>query len=458
MYFTWFLAAAAVLAIGLGLKKLLFPDDKKRLSLFQQTRPRPDLSSSPKRNDAEKVQSGLLKLAQTADSDLAPPVIYNAKPVTQTAKPDVNNAQQSVPSVLHATPKTVKHVVPMASATMNSAMNSAVQGSAPAPDTNRASTWNDRRLFSDFRGILSDNSSVLNPIVPEDLPLREDQMLFGSITPAIAQLLPETAARREVQRKILVGAGYTSRTAWINLTAIRFTLAFLSVVLIGYFLITLPPSAEPWLIAMLVIAPLLAWALPPLVVSFKASDRRMDIERGLPDVLDMMNMGVSQGLTVPQSLKRISREITKVHPALAEELTLVHHQAEVGNMPQALRNFSQRIDSPEVSSFTSLLIQSEVTGTSISRSLTEYSDGFRSSLKERADSRANLASFKLLFPVALCLMPSVFLFLLGPAIVQFSDFYNNQAQQIQQNRQNAIRSLDQTPTLDSPRLVSQYRQ
>jgi tight adherence protein C len=147
-----------------------------------------------------------------------------------------------------------------------------------------------------------------------------------------------------------------------------------------------------------------------------------------------------------------------VHPALAEELQLVNQQAEVGSMPQALRNFSQRIDSPEVNSFTSLLIQSEVTGTSISRSLTEYSDGIRSSLKERADSRANLASFKLLFPVALCLMPSVFMFLLGPAIVQFSDFYNNQAQQLQRSREDAIRSLDQAPTLDYSRLTGQFNQ
>ena len=326
------------------------------------------------------------------------------------------------------------------------------------PDRNRISTWGDRRLFSEFRGILSENDHSLNPIVPEDLPMREEQMLFGSITPAVAQLLPETAARREVQRKNLVGAGYTSRAAWINLTAARFVLAFLSIVIVGYLLIMLPSAAEPWLVAMLIIAPLLAWAIPPLVVSFKASERRIDIERGLPDVLDMMNMGVSQGLTVPQSLKRISREISSVHPALAEELHLVNQQAEVGSMPQALRNFSQRIDSSEVNSFTSLLIQSEVTGTSISRSLTEYSDGFRSSLKERADSRANLASFKLLFPVALCLMPSVFLFLLGPAIVQFSDFYNNQAQQLQQSRQDAVRSLDQSPTLDYSRLTGQFNQ
>ena len=435
MYFIWFLAAAGVLAVGLALKKLFFPAEKRILSPFQQSRPVPDLRSAPDLAAQEKVQSGLLKLANTPDSEFTP-------------------AAHKVGLQAHAfaSQRSLEPAFTTAVGGGNSAKNAVNQG------VNRISTWGDRRLFSEFRGILSNDTDPKNQIVPEDLPMRDGEMFFGRITPAVAQLLPESAARREVQRKNLMGAGYLSRASWINLTAIRFVLAFLSIVLVGYFLIVLPPAAEPWLVAMLVIAPLLAWAIPPLIVSFRASERKIDIERGLPDVLDMMNMGVSQGLTVPQSLKRISREIGSMHPALAEELQLVNQQAEVGSMPQALRNFSQRIDSSEVNSFTSLLIQSEVTGTSISRSLTEYSDGIRSSLKERADARANLASFQLLFPVALCLMPSVFLFLLGPAIVQFSDFYDNQAQQLQQSRQDAIRSLDQAPTLDYSRATGQLNQ
>lgn len=436
MYYIWFLTAAGVLAVGLALKKLFFPSEKRMLSPFQQSRPVPDLTSAPDLAMREKMQSGVLKLAMTPDGEILPLAGRNFGPPAHAFLPH----------------RTVEPVASASGVAINSARSFAEQG------VSRISTWGDRRLFSEFRGILSDDTDQLNPIVPEDLPMRDDEMLFGRITSAVAQLLPETASRREVQRKNLVGAGYMSRASWINLTAVRFVLAFFSIVIVGYALIIAPPALEPWLVALLVIAPLLAWSIPPLVVSHRASERKIDIERGLPDVLDMMNMGVSQGLTVPQSLKRISREISSVHPALAAELRLVNQQAEVGSMPRALRNFSQRVDSTEVNSFTSLLIQSEVTGTSISRSLTEYSDGIRSSLKERADSRANLASFKLLFPVALCLMPSVFLFLLGPAIVQFSDFYNNQAQQLQQSRQDAIRSLDQAPTLDNSRFAGQLNQ
>ena len=433
MYFVWFLAAAGVLIVGIAVKKLLFPAEKRIRSPFQQTRPTPDLSASTAMNsEAVQAQSGLLKLASDPERELA------------SSAAAMNAGQQ--PHAFAAN----RFVAPASGspdAAMHDGKTSAGQG------VNRISTWGDRRLFSEFRGILADDKDLSTQIVPEDLPMRDDDLIFGRLTASLAKMLPETATRRETQRKNLVGAGYQSRASWINLTAIRLVLAFLAVVVVGYLLLIAPPALEPWFMAMLVMAPLLAWSIPPMVVSYKASERKIDIERGLPDVLDMMNMGISQGLTVPQSLKRIGREIGSVHPSLAEELQLVNQQAEVGNMPQALRNFASRVDSPEVNSFTSLLIQSEETGTSISRALTEYSDSIRSSLKERADSRANLASFKLLFPVALCLMPSVFLFLLGPAIVQFSDFYNNQAQQIQQSRRDAIRTLDQAPTQDSNRLT-----
>ena len=425
MYFVWILAAGGVLAVIFGLRKWLNRGEKRNLSPFQQSRPMVDLSSTQDSDARSRAEAGLLKVANE-DVVRSP---MNVPPIPRPQLQAVGN--QAV------------------GANVGSGFSSAATISmSSGAGSNRLSTWNDRRLFQDFRGILNDGADTLPTPAPEDLPIRNDDFVFGSLTPSIAQLLPETDARREVQRKSLVGAGYYARAAWLNLTAIRFVLSFLALVIVGFWLIVAPPAVEPWLLGLLVMAPLFMWALPPLVVAFKAAERKIDVERGLPDVLDMMNMGVSQGLTVPQSLRRISREIGDAHPALAEELRIVDQQAEVGNLPQALRNFGQRIDSPEVSSFTSLLVQSETTGTSISKALSEYSDSIRASLKERADARANAASFKLLFPVTLFLMPSVFLFLLGPAIVQMSDFFNNQAQQLQSDRDNALRSLDQQPQLN----------
>ena len=432
MYVIYALAAIGVLAGIFVVRKLLKPSSQRTLSPFQQSRPKPDLSASDNRDDL--FASREVPLNRVGETHVQKTLIsnepYGDRPPEQK--------KVSASSLVSA----------RTSPEQNEISSTSVMPVTSERGFNRISTWNDRRLFSDFKGILSEGVDSIPLPAPEDLPIREDAFVFGSLTPSIAQLLPETDARRELQRKSLLAAGYHSRASWLNLSAIRFALSFLSLVVVGIWLIMAPPAIEAWLLGLLVMAPLFMWALPPLIVAFKASERKIDIERGLPDVLDMMNMGVSQGLTVPQSLKRISREIAIAHPALAEELRIVDQQAEVGSLPQALRNFGNRIDSPEINSFTSLLVQSESTGTSISKALTEYSDSIRASLKERADARANAASFQLLFPVALFLMPSVFLFLLGPAIVQMSDFFNNQADTLQQDRQDALRSLNQQPQLD----------
>ncbi len=304
-------------------------------------------------------------------------------------------------------------------------------------------------IFSEFRGIV-DSSGSLNTPEPEELPIDEDDLVFGDATPALAQMLPESASRKVKQRQDLAAAGYHSRGSWLNLNAVRFVLAFLGLALVGLALIVAPPAAEPYLLAAVIAAPLVGWAVPPLLVGSKAAERRADIERGLPDALDMLNMGVSQGLTVQSSLRRIGPEIAPAHPALAQELKMVNQQAHVGSLNQALSNFAKRMDSPEVSSFTSLLIQSESTGTSISRALSDYSDSMRSTIRERADSRANAASFKLLFPTVLCLMPSVFMFLLGPAVVSLSDFANNTANELIDSRQEALNTLDTAPQFTPP--------
>ncbi len=305
-------------------------------------------------------------------------------------------------------------------------------------------------IFSDFRGIVSSSKDGLSIPDPEDLPLDKNELTFGSVTPVLAQLLPESSRRKEKQRQDLSAAGYHSRGSWLNLNAVRFVFAFLALALAGLGLIAAPPAAEPYLLAAVIAAPLVGWALPPLLVSSKANERRTDIERALPDALDMLNMGVSQGLTIQSSLRRIGPEFAPAHPELAEELQIVSQQAKVGSLNQALHSFAKRMDSTEVNSFTSLLIQSETTGTSVSKALADYSDSMRSSIRERADSRANAASFKLLFPTVLCLMPSVFLFLMGPAVVSMSDFFGNTANELLQDRENAINTLDQGPRIVQP--------
>ncbi|NOX57034.1 MAG: type II secretion system F family protein [Planctomycetes bacterium] len=274
--------------------------------------------------------------------------------------------------------------------------------------------------------------SPLTPGVDSPLPPLVDHnaYIFGSLTPTLAALLPESAARRQQIQKELLQAGYLQPQAYENLSALRYVGIMASLLLFGTLLILAPRETEPIWLGMLVLAPLSAWALPRLYLKNKARDRVARIERAMPDLLDMLNMCVSQGLTVPQALKRISRDLEKVYPDLSQELRIVCEQAELASLQHALENLRRRLDAPEIHSFATLIIQTERMGTSISAALTDYSDNMRETMRQRADESANQASFKLLFPTVLCLMPAVLLFLLGPAVIELNNFFEQGGSEI----------------------------
>jgi tight adherence protein C len=254
-----------------------------------------------------------------------------------------------------------------------------------------------------------------------------------------------------------MSAGYYNPHAVENLAATRYVLMMLGVIFFGALLLLVPPQLEPFIVACCILGPLLGWALPALYIRGKARERKHEIERAMPDLLDMMNMCVSQGLTVPDSMQRIGRDFRPVYPALSQELAIVNEQSKISTMQTALENFSRRIDLPEVHSFTSLLIQTERMGTSISQALTTYSDTMRESQRQQADEKGNRATFRLLFPTVLCLMPAVYLFLLGPAVNELQKFFyaggldslNTGSQVVQ--RVNATRNRGANPSSQTGR-------
>lgn len=300
--------------------------------------------------------------------------------------------------------------------------------SSPAPSIlkqNYDKTWTDRTLFVEDNAAEQQTNFVDSTDWNGETHPNSDggDRVFGPVTPVLASLLPESAESKSFMKKTLVNAGYFSPHAWQNLAAVRYLGLMLP--LIGFLLLLVfgPARLENLALWGLFFGPVLGWALPRFSVISKAKARLSEIELAMPDVLDMLNMCVSQGLTLPHSLKRVSEEMGGVYPAISEELAIVTQQAELGTLDQALTNFSTRVDVPEVHSFTSLLKQTERMGTSVTEALAEYSDGMRESLRQRADQKAGTATFKLLFPTVLCLMPAVFLFLLGPAIIDLYDFF-----------------------------------
>ncbi len=306
-----------------------------------------------------------------------------------------------------------------------------------ASHTGKARSWTSRSLFG--KSVIGAQRE-LPRMDPGELPIAdESDYAFGSITPSLAVLLPESEAKQQVVKKELIQAGHYEPHAWHNLAAVRYLGLMLPLIIFGAGLAIFGTPGTEWMwLSAMVAGSILGWAVPRLMVRSQAAKRKAEIEQALPDVLDLLNMCTSQGMTLRSGLARVAWETTDVYPAISEELRIVTAQANIDTLDHALSNMNERVDLPELHALSSLLIQTEKMGTNVSDALTDYSDGMRATLQQRADQKANTATFKLLFPTVLCLMPAVYMFLLGPAVVELSDFFKGgglrQYNQVERNR------------------------
>jgi tight adherence protein C len=297
----------------------------------------------------------------------------------------------------------------------------AVEWQPPTNQTHEVS-WSGQKLFGSPTDDFEEANS-LPMLRPDQVPSNDgSDYVFGPATSSLSAVMPSPDVERT--NKELTRAGYHQPHAMQNLQAVRFMMLFGVLFLGGAAVILVPQRFEIFAMLGTVGVAGLGWAVPRIFLQNKGTERTSQLERAMPDMLDMLNMCVSQGLTIPDSLKRISRDLQPVYPALATELLIVVHQAEVGNLQISLDNFADRVDVPEVDSFVSLLNQSERMGTNVSDALTEYSNTMRESLRQRTDEKANKAAFRLMFPTVLFMMPAVFGFLMGPAILELQQFFD----------------------------------
>ena len=353
-------------------------------------------------------------------------------------------------------PQLAATMMPSTAASLSSsAANTSAARNSEAADANggmrsyqspglEATTWQDRTLFSPSTQSGWRGSAVIPRLEPHDVPTVDtSDYAFGSATPVLASFLPESEGSKKTLARELKQAGDYAPHARENLAATRFVMMMGAMLVGGLLVIVMPRVIErPLLLGTLVLMAL-GWSVPALIVRSRAKTRRTDIELAIPDMMDMLNMCVSQGLTVPDSIGRVARDLKPVYPALAQELAIVVDQSKVGTLNEALTNFGERIDIPQVDSFVSLITQTERMGTSVSDALAEYSDTMRESLRQRADERANQASFALLFPTVFCLMPAVFMFLMGPAIIEMAKFTDAGGLQGLNDGRQALRNVNQ---------------
>lgn len=157
---------------------------------------------------------------------------------------------------------------------------------------------------------------------------------------------------------------------------------------------------------------------PDIQLRSIAKKRADEIVYNLPDALDLLTVCVEAGLGLDSSLARVANEFGRTAPVLAKELGRVNKDILAGVQRQdAFRNLASRNNVPDLKSFTALLIQTDKLGTSIAQTLRVYSDTVRTKRRQRVETLAAKASVKMIIPMVLFILPSMFIVLIGPAAI-----------------------------------------
>ncbi len=226
----------------------------------------------------------------------------------------------------------------------------------------------------------------------------------------------EQKAEPRIQ-KLLTYAGYRRGNA---LRIYRGAKIFLAMLLFALYVplgVWLGHSAAIILLIGVFVA-ILGYLLPDYWLRYMALRRQREISRHLPDALDLMVVCVEAGLGLDAALSRVAAEMRLASRSLSSEFSQVTQETKAGKpRAQALRDLTTRTGVDDLSSLVAMLVQTDRLGTSVAQALRTHADSVRTRRRQRAEEAAAKTPVKLVFPLVLCIFPSLFVVILGPAVV-----------------------------------------
>lgn len=159
------------------------------------------------------------------------------------------------------------------------------------------------------------------------------------------------------------------------------------------------------------------FVMPAMWLQSKVTRRQDQIIKTLPDALDLMSICVEAGLGFDQAMSKVHEKWDENELALA--FGRVIREIQLGKTRrEALRNMADNIDVADITTFTGAIIQADQLGVSISKVLKIQADQMRIKRRQRAQEKAQQAPVKMMIPMVIFIFPTIWMVLLGPAIIQ----------------------------------------
>jgi tight adherence protein C len=157
---------------------------------------------------------------------------------------------------------------------------------------------------------------------------------------------------------------------------------------------------------------------PDAIIARKATERQDEIRRTLPDTMDLLTISVEAGLGFDAALVQV---MNNVPGALTQEIGRLLHEMRLGkSRADAFRALGERTEVAELNSFVLAMVQADSFGVSISSTLRAQAKELRAKRRQRAEEKAMRIPVKILFPMIFCVLPSLFVVVLGPGAIRIS--------------------------------------
>lgn len=261
----------------------------------------------------------------------------------------------------------------------------------------------------------------------EDLKLSLPQRLFKAfllpILHRLSRLLPQSGSVLKQAEELLEMAGYPFGLSASDVMGLRLltTLAgaVLGIVFPVLAAIWLPGLITPFnLILAIVIGALLGFLGPIFWLRRAANKRRHLILRQLPDMLDLITLSIEAGLAFDGAVYEAAR---RFKGPLSDELTQVMREVGLGKpRAQALRDMAERLKLEDISLLVSAVHQSETLGSPLANALKALAVELRKKRLRMIREHIAKLPVKLIFPLVLFIFPTLFIVILGPAVIQLT--------------------------------------
>ena len=248
-------------------------------------------------------------------------------------------------------------------------------------------------------------------------PTQEEESTPGKLVVLARRLTPRGSIR--MLEKLLSRAGRPPGWSLDRLLVLKLALGLG----VGALSVLFIRSAEGPLPVLLGLATtVVCYFLPELLLHSRGQERSQAIQLELADTLDQMTIAVEAGLGFDSAMSRAGKNGTG---PLAEELVRTLQEIQVGQTRrQAYESLATRTDVPDLRRFVRAIIQADAYGISIADVLRTQAAEMRMKRRQRAEEKAMQIPVKVIFPLILCILPVLFIVLLGPTAMNMMEAFS----------------------------------